>query len=176
MVGQSTLAAGLERAGIAPSRRVEVVDRDQDRVGVLAGAVLSAVDCSLSAGTVGFRMWLQPTVGDDVATVRLPEALLEAEDMGGRGQAGAAFSAQLGSKRSSLHQGCAVLVLSSPGHGKEILTPMGAGNGKERAAGNLLPQIKAGLVPANVSTYEAGIHRTDVQGLTNTEQCRQDRS
>jgi hypothetical protein len=47
VVGQGAVTAGLEGVGVAAGGRVKVVGRDENRVGVFAGAVLAAVNCSL---------------------------------------------------------------------------------------------------------------------------------
>lgn len=69
------------------------------------------------------------TVGDNVATGR-PKALQEAQNLGRNRSAGCAGSTQRGCKRGSLDEG----------------TVLGSGR-EERAALNLFPEVKAGLVP-----------------------------
>lgn len=96
-----------------------------------------------------FRVGL--TVGDNVATLRTPEALLEAQDVRGGSDAGTAFGSQLGGESGSLDkswQHVSIPRQLERTH-QGALTAVGAANGEEGAAGNLLPQIKTGLVPGH---------------------------
>lgn len=70
------------------------------------------------------------TVGHNIPTGRRPETLEETENLGRNRGTGCAGSAQRGCKRSTLDE-CTVL----------------AGRREERAALDLFPEIKSGLVP-----------------------------
>ena len=121
VVGKSTVAAGLEGFGIATGSGVKVVDGSQDGVDVLAAAVVDEV-------------------GDDIAVI-VPEALLEAQDLGSNSVAGIARAADGLGKRRTLHE-----------------STVRGGNGEEGRAVDLLPKIETSVVPVLSSVGKIVLH------------------
>ena len=121
VVEKSLVGAGLEGVDIATGSGVEVVDGSQDGVDVLAAAVVDEVR-------------------GDIA-VLVPEALLEAQDLGSNSIAGVARASDRPGKGRTLNE-----------------STVGGSDGEERRAVNLFPEIEAGLVPVLGSVSKVVLH------------------
>lgn len=102
-----------------------------ESVGIAAGGGVEVVDGGEDrVGVAAAAPLTTVDVGDNETLASVPERLLEAENLRGDGSVSTGGLAEDGAELSTLDEGT-----------------VGAGDGKEGGAGNLLPEVETGLVP-----------------------------